>query len=109
MFLKHIFTINYFNYSGALEAFLCTLLEVIKKSFQFVKDYQDRKPSYTSLLIQNESSIAKENEVLEQFVESLWKVIDQTCVPALMVNCEAIENKAVFKNFLRSCISPCLQ
>lgn len=99
MFLKHIFTINYFNYSGALEAFLCTLLEVIKKSFQFVKDYQDRKPSYASLLIQNESSIAKENEVLEQFVESLWKVIDQTCVPALMVNCEAIENKAVFKNF----------
>ena len=32
-------------------------------------------------------------------MESLWKVIDQTCVPALMVNCEAIENKAVFKNF----------
>ena len=96
---KIFFTINSFNYSGAVEAFLCSLLEVIKKSFQFVKDYQDRKPSYASLLIQNESSIARESEVLEQFVESLWKVIDQTCVPALMVNCEAIENKAVLKNF----------
>ena len=98
---KVFFTLvkNSFNYSGALEAFLCTLLEVIKKSFQFVKDYQDRKPSYTALLIQNEASIAKQNEVLDQFVESLWKVIDQTCVPALVVNCEALENQTVFKNF----------
>ena len=95
---KVFFTINSFNYSGALEAFLCTLLEVIKKSFQFVKDYQDRKPSYTALLIQSEASIAKENEVLENFVESLWKVIDQACVPALVVNCEALENQTVFKN-----------
>lgn len=96
---KVFFILNSFNYSGALEAFLCTLLEVIKKSFQFVKEYQDRKPSYTALLTQNEASIAKENDVLDQFVESLWKVIDQTCVPALMVNCEALENQAVFKNF----------
>lgn len=88
-----------FNYSGALEAFLCTLLEITKKSFQFVRDYQDRKPSYTALLIQNEASVAKENEVLEQFVESLWKVIDQTCVPALVVNCEALDNLAVLRNF----------
>lgn len=98
---KHFFTLiaNSFHYSAALEALLCTLLEVIKKSFQFVKDYQDRKPSYTALLIQNEASIAKENQVLDQFVESLWKVIDQTCVPALVVNCEALENQTVFKNF----------
>lgn len=88
-----------FNYSGALEAFLCTLLEITKKSFQFVRDYQDRKPSYTALLIQNEASVAKENEVLEQFVESLWKLIDQTCVPALVVNCEALDNQAVLRNF----------
>ena len=32
-------------------------------------------------------------------MESLWKTIDETCVPALMVNCEAIGNKAVLKNF----------
>lgn len=88
-----------FNYSGALEAFLCTLLEITKKSFQFVRDYQDRKPSYTALLIQNEASVAKENKVLEQFVESLWKLIDQTCVPALVVNCEALDNQAVLRNF----------
>ena len=32
-------------------------------------------------------------------MESLWKAIDETCVPVLMVNCEALENQAVFKNF----------
>ena len=98
-FSQEKFKYIFFYYSGALEGFLCTLLEVIKKSFQFVRDYKDRKPSYTALLIQNEASVAKENEVLEQFVESLWKVIDQTCVPALAVNCEALDNQAVFKNF----------
>ena len=94
-----MFIANPFNHLGALEAFLCALLEVIKKSFQFVKEYRDRKPSYAALLTQNEASVANENEALDQFLESLWKAVDQTCVPALMVNCEAIENQAVFKNF----------
>lgn len=91
--------VNYFNYTGALEAFLCVLLEVIKNSFQFIKEYRECKPSYATLLTRSEASVANENEALDQFVESLWKAIDQTCVPALMVNCEAIENQDVFKNF----------
>lgn len=95
----YLFTINSFNYPGALEAFLCALLEVIQKSFEFVKEYRDRTPSYAALLTRNEASVANENEALDQFVESLWKAIDQTCVPALMVNCKTIENQAVFKNF----------
>ncbi|XP_078344335.1 meiosis inhibitor protein 1-like [Oculina patagonica] len=84
---------------GALEGFLCALLEVIQKCFQFVKEYRDRKPSYAALLTRNKASVSNENEALDQFLESLWKAIDQTCVPALMVNCKTIENQAVFKNF----------
>lgn len=78
---------------------MCALLEVMKKSFQFVKDYRDRKPSYAALLARNEASIANEIDALDQFLESLWKAIDQTCVPALMLNYETIENQAVFTNF----------
>lgn len=78
---------------------MCALLEVIKKSFQFVQDYRDRKPSYAALLTRNEASVANENETLEQFLESLWKAIDQTCVPALMLNYESTESLAVFENF----------
>lgn len=95
----YLFTKNSFNYPGALEGFLCALLEVIQKCFQFVKEYRDRKPSYAALLTRNEASVANENEALDQFLESLWKAIDQTCVPALMVNYRTIENQAVFKNF----------
>ncbi|PFX25933.1 meiosis inhibitor protein 1-like [Stylophora pistillata] len=84
---------------GAFEALLGALWEVIKKALQFVQEFRTGKPSYATLLTRNESTIANENERLEQFLDSLWKAIDQTCVPALMLNYESIECPAVFENF----------
>lgn len=75
------------------------MLEVIKKALLFGQEFQVRKPSYAALLTRNESTVSYENEILEQFVDSLWKAIDQTCVPALMLNYESIECLAVFKSF----------
>lgn len=40
-----------------------------------------------------------ENEIFEQFVDLLWKVIDQICVLVLMLNYEFIECFVVFKSF----------
>ena len=84
---------------GAFGALLGALLEVIKKALLFGQEFQVRKPSYAALLTRNESTVSYENEILEQFVDSLWKAIDQTCVPALMLNYESIECLAVFKSF----------
>ena len=83
---------------GSLETFLCALLRVIKKAFQFVKEYQEKEPSYAALLTRNDDSITTENDSLNQFLESLWKSIDQICVPAVMLNYESVENPAVFTN-----------
>ena len=96
---------QYFNklfsthYLGTLEIFLCALFRVIKKTFQFVKDYRTRDPSYATLLTRNSDAISSENEALDQFLESLWKAIDQICVPAMMLNYESLENPAVFTDF----------
>ena len=84
---------------GSLETFLCCLLRVIMKSFQFIKEYQAREPSYSALLTRNDDSISTENDALNLFLESLWKAIDQVCVPAVMLNYESVENPAVFTNF----------
>ena len=84
---------------GSLETFLCALLRVIKKAFQFVKDYQGREPSYAALLTRNDDSITSENDTLDQFLESLWKSVDQICVPAVMLNYESVENQAGFTTF----------
>lgn len=84
---------------GSLETFLCALLRAIKKAFQFVKEYQGREPSYAALLTRNDDSITTENDTLDQFLESLWKSIDQICVPAVMLNYESVEDPAVFTTF----------
>lgn len=74
-------------------------MRIIKKAFQFVKDYQGREPSYAALLTRNDDSITTENDTVDQFLESLWKSIDQICVPAVMLNYESVENPAVFTTF----------
>ena len=84
---------------GSLETFLCALLRAIKKAFQFVKEYQGREPSYAALLTRTDDSITTENDTLDQFLESLWKSIDQICVPAVMLNYESVEDPAVFTTF----------
>ena len=45
--------------------------------------------------------MSTENDLLDQFLESLWRAIDQICVPAIMMNYESVENPAVFTNFFQ--------
>lgn len=85
--------------TGSLEEFLCVLLRVIKKTFQFVKDFRAREPSYAVMLTRNTDSLSPECEAVNHFVESLWKAIDQTCVPAMMLHYESVETPTVFTNF----------
>lgn len=85
--------------TGSLEEFLCVLLRVIKKTFQFVKDFRARDPSYAVMLTRNTDSLSPECEAVNHFVESLWKAIDQICVPAMMLHYESVETPTVFSNF----------
>ena len=85
--------------TGSLEEFLCVLLRVIKKTFQFVKDFRAREPSYTVMLTRNTDSLSPGCEAVNDFVESLWKAIDQICVPAMMLQYESVETPTVFTNF----------
>lgn len=85
--------------TGSLEEFLCVLLRVIKKTFQFVKDFRAREPSYAVMLTRNTDSLSPECEAVNHFVESLWKAIDQICVPAMMLHYESVETPTVFTNF----------
>lgn len=84
---------------GSLETFLCSLLRVIKNTLQFVKDFQAKKPSHAALLSRSIDSMTTEKRTIDDFLESLWKSVDQICVPVMMLNCESVENPDIITNF----------
>ena len=40
-----------------------------------------------------------ENTTIDDFLKSLWKFVDQICVPIMMLNCESVENPDTITNF----------
>ena len=53
------------------------------------------------LLTRNHRSIATANESLDHLLQSLWKSVDQLCVPAVIYNSKSVENPAVFAIFFQ--------
>ena len=86
---------------ASLETFLCSLLKAIAKTFKFVEELQAREPTYDTLLTSSDDSVTTENDALGQLVESLWKSIDQVCVPAVVLNYESVEMPDVFVIFFQ--------